>query len=89
MTDIIAASVLFMALTSPASPYLSGRAPRWAWIAWAAVCVTIIVALTGYAVHRDAARLDRLDAIDRCTSKGRRAIASRDGWWCETPGAQP
>jgi hypothetical protein len=31
----------------------------------------------------------RLAAIDACTHKGGKAVVSRDGWWCEMPGALP
>ena len=32
---------------------------------------------------------DRMRAIDACVHSGGRAVVSRDGWWCEKPGALP
>lgn len=89
MQDLIFGAAVLSLLTCPASPFLAGRAPRLAWVAWVIVVVALIASITGWAVYHDAAKLGRLSAIDACAARGGKAVVSRDGWWCEKPGALP
>ena len=88
MQDLLLWVGLFAFLTCPASPLAGGRVPSWAWIAWSAVTVALIAAVAAWAVLHDGEGHGRLAAIDACTHKGGKAVVSRDGWWCEMPGAQ-
>ena len=55
----------------------------------ASVVVALIAAVAAWAVLHDGEGRGRLAAIDACTHKGGKAVVSRDGWWCEMPGALP